>query len=87
MPTLGQALEFLEEERFTGRQHELLTFRQWLSIRDQPILFVSGPGGIGKSWLLSAFGREAVAQRRDIVRCNMAAVEPRSDAITKSLVG
>jgi hypothetical protein len=69
MPTLGQAVSGLEEQLFLGRERELATFREWLS--EAParpeILNVHGPGGIGKSALLSAFGRLAEAAGRRVV--------------------
>jgi hypothetical protein len=61
MPTLGDALGALEEELFVGREREVAAFRAWLAAEPTPprILGISGRGGVGKSALLRAFGREA----------------------------
>jgi hypothetical protein len=69
MATLGQAVRALEEQFFVGRDHELDLFRHWLVAAPNPpeILSVSGPGGVGKSALLGAFQRYAIAQGWSVV--------------------
>src|SRR6185437_1078077 len=69
MTTLGQAVAQLEERLFVGRQDELAAFRTWLAAdsRQPEILNVCGPGGVGKTALLSAFGRLAISLDRQVV--------------------
>src|SRR5690349_5596790 len=55
MPTIRLALAGLEQQLFSGRLAELTFFREWLDIEGEPlgILYVSGPGGSGKSTLVA----------------------------------
>jgi len=67
--TLGQAIDTLEEHLFVGRERELAAFRAWITQASPAteILAVSGPGGVGKTALLSAFRRQARAANRQII--------------------
>ncbi|MCU1659087.1 MAG: hypothetical protein JWO57_3743, partial [Pseudonocardiales bacterium] len=68
MTTFTELLSRLHQERFVGRDAELSRLESWLASNDEaPIMAVSGVGGIGKSWLLAAFGRTA-AERGWLVR-------------------
>lgn len=52
METLGQTLVKLQRERYVGRAKEQAAFDSWLDgdrLRN-PILSLTGPGGIGKTW-------------------------------------
>lgn len=61
-PTLRDAVGTADAERFVGRDAELDLVRDLLSARSPSrVLFVHGPGGIGKSALLRAAGRVAEA--------------------------
>src|SRR3954447_958173 len=59
--TFGSLLSVLEEQSFTGRDRELQRFLTWLQERRAlpSLLNVIGPGGVGKTTLLRAFGRQA----------------------------
>jgi hypothetical protein len=60
---------------FVGRRRELETFRAALRDPDSfAVLYVWGPGGIGKSALLRRFGDEAVASGRAVVRMDARAI-------------
>lgn len=87
MASLGQHLEQLETQRFTGRQAELLQFANWLTVPEAPILAVSGPGGIGKTWALSTFARSALSQGRPCIRLDAACVPSRPEELTLALSG
>ncbi len=67
--TLGDVLAQLDVKLFVGREAELSIFRDWLtdSGAATSILHVWGPGGIGKSSLMRAFEREAVALGRAVL--------------------
>jgi AAA ATPase domain len=74
MATLSEALSLREADLFVGRERELALFRQWLEAEpsDPVILNVSGPGGVGKSTLLRAFRRIALARGRPVVLADSA---------------
>lgn len=67
--TFSDVLRGLEEQLFVGRERELAFFRRWLDAgaNSPEILNVSGPGGVGKSTLLRAFGRLAESTGRRVV--------------------
>lgn len=76
--TLASRLRDARRQAFVGRVSELELFRS--AIRDEPpplaVLFVHGPGGVGKTSLLARFEEEARDAGRDPVRVDGRAVEP-----------
>jgi hypothetical protein len=85
--TYGVALALLEERFFTGRDNELRRFRDWLRA-DSPtpsILNVIGPGGVGKTTLLRAFGRLAREHRRPVVLVDGHSLEATPTAFLNAL--
>jgi hypothetical protein len=58
---LADRLSSARQRRFTGREHELSLFRSALASDEPPwaVLFVHGPGGVGKTTLLDTFVRAA----------------------------
>lgn len=66
--TLGAEQMRARRELFVGRQAELAQFRAALERGDTPwIVYVHGPGGIGKSTLLAEFQRLSAARSRRCV--------------------
>lgn len=66
-------------QRFVGRAVELERFAAMLDGGGSRVLWVFGPGGIGKSTLLDRFEREATARGRPSVVIDLRAVgEPRA---------
>jgi len=64
-PTLSAVLDDARRRGFVGRAPELLSFDAALAGTDPArVLFVHGPGGIGKSTLLDELRRRAVQARR-----------------------
>lgn len=61
MPPLSSRLSTLRRAHFVGRASELATFQAALTEPDLPFcaLYVFGPGGVGKSSLLRAWGQAA----------------------------
>ncbi|ANZ40423.1 hypothetical protein BBK82_34810 [Lentzea guizhouensis] len=57
MPSLGHALRELRRSSFTGRDEEIAVFLDALG--SPGVLFVHGPGGVGKSALLDVFADTA----------------------------
>lgn len=67
MPTIGDSIAFLEEQLFFGRERELAEFQSWLTTGSEPVLNLTGHGGVGKSTLLRAFARQAVRLGRKVI--------------------
>ncbi|MFD4642173.1 ATP-binding protein [Lentzea sp. NPDC058436] len=66
MPSLGHTLRELRRWSFTGRDEEVAVFREVLG--GPGVLFVHGPGGVGKSALLDVFAGIAAEKGLDPVR-------------------
>ena len=66
MTLLGERLRDLRRRSFVGRDREVALFRSALT--DSGVLFVHGPGGVGKSALLDAFAQVAADAGRCPVR-------------------
>src|SRR5262245_39139630 len=60
-PTLQHRLNTARLTRFVGRESEIARFRAALDAPDIAILFLHGPGGVGKSSLLDVFAHHAAA--------------------------
>jgi ABC-type lipoprotein export system ATPase subunit len=66
--TLASALDAARVRAFVGRESELEAFDSAISGRGtQRVLFVHGPGGIGKTTLLHQLRIRAVQQNRSVV--------------------
>lgn len=76
--SLGQRLKQTRERFFVGRSAELALLRQALEHAPEPfsVLYLHGPGGIGKSTLLRYFGDEATAAGRRVVHVDGRLVSP-----------
>jgi hypothetical protein len=68
--SIGDVLETQRRRRFVGRKAELELFRAAVAPREPElaVLYLHGPGGIGKSSLLDAFARVAAEQEATVVR-------------------
>lgn len=87
--TLGDVLADLDARLFVGREHELALFGDWIRAArpTHGVLWVWGPGGSGKTALLRAFAREAVAAGRPIVTVDGRDIQPRPDDLAEALGG
>ncbi|WP_327589569.1 ATP-binding protein [Nonomuraea sp. NBC_00507] len=63
---LGRRLQGARQAAFVGREEELAVFDAALYGGSCSVLFVHGPGGIGKSALLRCFAQEAAAAGRSV---------------------
>ena len=77
-PTLGARLRWARRRRFVGRVGELELFRAAVEGPGAPwgVLFVYGPGGVGKTALLAAFAEAAEAIGVPAWRVDLRGVEP-----------
>jgi hypothetical protein len=75
---LADRLDALRRDRFVGRNEELAAFRSALLAADPPfsVLYIFGPGGIGKTALLREFARSATACERRVTYLDARHLEP-----------
>ncbi|MFF8997136.1 ATP-binding protein [Streptomyces achromogenes] len=73
------------DRMFTGRAAELAVFRAALTGDEgaPAVLFVHGPGGIGKSMLLRRFAAEARAVGRPVLEIDSRTVQPTPEAFER----
>lgn len=86
MSTLAKRLTERDHQRFSGREGELAFLGRCLS--DDPpacVVFLHGPGGIGKSTVLREFERRAAAQEWDCFHVEGRELSPTSDALLAAL--
>jgi hypothetical protein len=74
--TIAERLRQARRRRFVGREGELERFRAALEAGEPPftVLFVHGPGGVGKTALLDAFADAAAEAGAEPVRVDLRAV-------------
>ncbi len=65
--TLGDRLAWARRARFVGREAEQARFDRMLAGQAEPVWFLHGPGGIGKTTLLSVLARRAEAAGRIVI--------------------
>lgn len=65
--TLGDRLTLARRARFIGRAGECARFDRMLAGQAEPVWFVHGPGGMGKTTLLAELARRAEAQGRIVI--------------------
>ncbi|MEW1841475.1 ATP-binding protein [Nonomuraea angiospora] len=83
---LGWRLHAARETAFVGRQEELAVFKAALYGGGCSVVYVHGPGGIGKSALLRRFAREAAVDGRPVSMVDGRAVEPSEAGVEAGLV-
>ena len=84
---LQDRLRAARDALFVGREEEQALFRSVLATEDPPVnmLYVVGPGGVGKTSLLRAFQREARAAGVHTVYLDAREVEPAPEAFSGAL--
>ncbi|HEU4422835.1 MAG TPA: AAA family ATPase [Pilimelia sp.] len=85
--TLGQSLRRARRRRFVGRSGELELFRGGLADAEDSfrVLFLHGPGGVGKTALLGAFEELATDAGATAVRLDTRNVQPSPAAVLDAL--
>lgn len=76
---LERHLRTARERAFVGREEELAAFDSALA-GSQSILYVHGPGGVGKSALLRCFAQRAATARRPVAVLDGRTLEPSAAA-------
>ncbi len=87
VPRLADRLDVSRRRRFVGREAELTLFRDALAAQELPfnLLYVHGPGGIGKTTLLGEFARLAQHASVDVATVDARYVDPSPDGFTAAL--
>jgi hypothetical protein len=83
--TLGEVRDGATRRLFVGRNELLELVRSTLATRPRAfsIVFVHGPGGVGKTALLSAIRDQAIAAHVQAIRLDMRTIEPTRAAFLK----
>jgi hypothetical protein len=83
--TLGEVLATRRRRRFVGREAELELVRAALDAAEPPfsVLWLTGPGGIGKSSLLDAIARQS--RGASVVRLDGRELAPSPRAVTEAI--
>ncbi|HEX6337896.1 MAG TPA: ATP-binding protein [Jiangellaceae bacterium] len=87
--TLGEVLASRRRVRFVGRTAELELFGLALDSAEPPfsILYVHGPGGVGKTSLLDAFAEQAALAGAAVIRIDGRDISPSPQAVLDALAG
>jgi hypothetical protein len=88
MPSrLADRLSAARQRRFVGRANEQALFRSALAASELPfqVLYVFGPGGVGKTTLLNALEAEGEQAQIPILRVDARNVEPSPDIFLGAL--
>lgn len=79
--TLSDEAQRLLRERFVGRSSEIAVFDGILAAEGSRILWLFGPGGIGKSTLLRCFADRAVAAGCSAMVVDLRLIDPSEEAL------
>lgn len=87
MPTLGDRLSAARRRLFVGRSGELALFQSALAAAELPfqIMFIYGPGGVGKSSLLHEFARLCEESPARLHYLDARTIEPTPEAFVSGL--
>ena len=85
--SIGDELRAAGAARFVGRRAELRRFARALDSPASRVLWLFGPGGIGKSALLTAMMRRAAEASLPVAFLDLRTIEPSPDAIAAAVSG
>jgi hypothetical protein len=85
--TVGDRLRSARRRRFVGRAAELELFREAITASEPAfaVLFIHGPGGVGKTALLGALADEARETGLAAVRVDLRAIDPSPPAFLEAV--
>ena len=85
--TVADRLKSARRRRFVGRTAEVELFLGALVVPEPPfsVLWIHGPGGVGKTALLGAFAEAAGDAGVDVVSLDLRAIEPSPPAFMAEL--
>ena len=76
LPRAGTVLARARRRRLRGRADELARLHRWVRTPEMLVAFLHGPGGVGKSALLGAFGYDLELDGRPTLRLDGADLVP-----------
>lgn len=84
---LGDRLSAARRRQFVGRQAELASFQSALASDDLPfqVLYVFGPGGVGKTTLLHEFARLCQQAKAPVTYIDARNIEPSPESFLNAL--
>ncbi|MER5479589.1 AAA family ATPase [Streptomyces sp. NPDC002734] len=87
--SLAERLRWARERAFVGRSAQLAVFREALAGGDgaPAVIYVHGPGGVGKSTLLRRFADESRDAGRPVVEVNGRLVDPSPAGVEAEVAG
>lgn len=85
--TLMDRLEMARRQQFVGRQNERDLFQSALAAAEMPffVLYLFGPGGVGKSSLLREFAHAATQLKADVVQLDGRSIDANPDTFLTAL--
>ncbi|HEX2128439.1 MAG TPA: ATP-binding protein, partial [Solirubrobacterales bacterium] len=85
--TVGERLREERRSRFVGREAELELVRQALDEPDRSftVLFIHGPGGVGKTALMRAIADLCESEGAPAIRLDLRSIEPSPPAFRNAL--
>ena len=87
MPKLGDRLSAARRRQFVGRSSELALFQSALDADELPfqIMFVYGPGGVGKTTLLDEFARRCAEAQTSVSQIDARTLDPTPESLIDAL--
>ncbi|MBK8905377.1 MAG: ATP-binding protein [Anaerolineaceae bacterium] len=85
--TLMDRLEMARRQQFVGRQNERELFQAAVTAVEMPffVLYLFGPGGVGKSSLLREFGHAAAQAKADVIPLDGRSIDANPDAFLAAI--
>ena len=76
MRTIQESIQRSQAAAFIGRERELARLQSMFQPDGPIVALLHGVGGIGKTSLLQAFERDAIAKGRQVRRLDCRSIEP-----------
>jgi len=85
MRTIQESVQRSQAAAFTGRERELARLQSIFEPNGPLVVLLHGVGGIGKTSLLHAFERDAIARGRQVKRLDCRSIEPIPDGLLDAI--